>query len=247
MIVDLHGKTAVVTGGNTGIGKSIAASLNESGATVVATYFSSSFLKTGESDREIIGLQLDATDSVQVNRVFSTAANILGGKIDILINNAGGLINRVVVEEMSDEHFHQVMDVNFSSAFYCTRAVLPYMAERGRIVNIGSLAAHNGGGAGAVIYAAGKAALVGFTRGLAKELAQRKTTVNLIAPGFIADTPFHEKFTPPKVMREVIDNTPLQRAGLPGDISSAVLFLVSEMGSFITGEILNINGGLYFN
>ncbi len=152
---------------------------------------------------------LDATDSAQVDTVMAEAAQKLGGKIDILINNAGGLLGRVLTSEMSDEHFHNVMDVNFSSTFYCTRAVLPYMPDGGRIVNLSSLAAHDGGGNGSVIYSASKAAVIGFTRGMAKELGSRQITVNALAPGFIANTTFHNTFTPKLCKKPLLARLPL--------------------------------------
>ena len=246
MQLDLTGKTAVITGGNIGIGKAFSLALARCGASVVATYFTSDFEDFAEEGQTIYGLSLDATDSAQVNKVMAEAAQKLGGKIDILINNAGGLLGRVLTSEMSDEHFHNVMDVNFSSTFYCTRAVQPYMPDGGRIVNLSSLAAHDGGGNGSVIYSASKAAVIGFTRGMAKELGARRITVNALAPGFIANTTFHNTFTPDAVQQAIIGKTPLGRGGTPDDVANAALYLVSDMGSFITGELMEINGGLYF-
>lgn len=246
MNINLTGKTAVVTGGNTGIGRAFSLALARSGANVVATYFTSDFEPFAESGQIITGIPLDATDSAQVDAVMAGAAGKLGGKVNILINNAGGLLGRVLTSDMSDEHFHNVMDVNFSSTFYCTRAILPYMPDGGRIVNLSSLAAHDGGGNGSVIYSASKGAVISFTRGMAKELGPRNITVNALAPGFIADTAFHNTFTPEAVQKANISKTPLQRAGTADDVAAAALYLVSDMGSFITGEVMEINGGLYY-
>jgi len=246
MKIDLNGKTAVVTGGNTGIGRAIAQMLAQCGAQVVATYYSSQFTEFPNGAQKVVGMPLDATDSGQVDTVMAQAAETLGGAIHILVNNAGGLLARIPVTEMSDEHFHKVVDVNLSSAFYCTRAALRYMPDGGRIVNLSSLAAHDGGGHGSVIYAATKAAIIGFTRGMAKELAPRRITVNALAPGFIADTPFHNTFTPAEVQEAIVAKTPVKRGGTPEDVAYAALYLVSEMGSFVTGEVMEINGGLYF-
>jgi 3-oxoacyl-[acyl-carrier protein] reductase len=137
--------------------------------------------------------------------------------------------------------------VNLSSAFYCARAALPFMNTGwGRIVQMSSLAGRNGGGTGAVAYGAAKAGLFGFTRGLAKEVAAQGITVNAVAPGLILDTPFHEKFTPPESQQATIASLPVKRAGLPDDVAGAVLFLVSDMAGFITGEVTEINGGAWF-
>ncbi|MGB1249518.1 MAG: SDR family NAD(P)-dependent oxidoreductase [Candidatus Promineifilaceae bacterium] len=244
MQIDLTGKTAVVTGGNRGIGRSFANALAECGAQVVITTFSSELQPF--ADEKISGVHLDATDSAQVTSVMADAAATLGGKIDILINNAGGLLARVETSEMSDEHFHNVVNVNFSSAFYCTREALKFMPDGGRIINLSSLAAHDGGGGGSRIYAATKGAINSFTRGMAKELAPRNITVNAISPGFIADTPFHNTFTPANVQDIVADKTLIKRGGTPDEVAYAALYLVSQMGTYVTGEIMEINGGLYF-
>lgn len=251
MQIDLTGKTALVTGGSVGIGKSIALALAECGAHVALTYLTHP--EAGEAAAAEIRAQggtaysyhLDATDSVQVDSVMRQAATDLGGHIDILMNNAGHLVGRVKVDEMSDEHWHKVIDVNVTSAFYCTRSVLNYM-HGGRIVLNSSLAGRNGGSNGAVAYATAKAALFGLTRGLAKELAPRGITVNAVAPGFIVDTPFHETFTGVDNYQNIINTIPLKRAGVPQDVANAVLYFVSEMGAWVTGQVAEINGGAWF-
>ncbi len=253
MQIDLKGKTALVTGGNLGIGRGVALALARCGADVALTYFS--HREEGEETVKMIqgiggrayAFQLDATDSAQVNQVIDQVAETLGGHIDILMNNAGHLVGRSTIEEMSDEHWHKIMDVNVSSTFYCTRAVLPYMNRGwGRIINMSSLAARNGGGDGAVAYAASKGAIIAYTRGLAKEVAAKGITVNGVAPGLILDTPFHETFNTDAGIQGAINATPLKRGGTPADVAGAVIYFVSELGSFITGEITEINGGLYF-
>ncbi|MEM7116935.1 MAG: SDR family oxidoreductase [Chloroflexota bacterium] len=244
MEINLTGKTAVVTGGTRGIGRAISEALAKCGAQVVATNYTKEF---DPIDSDLITtMPLDATDSKAVNAVMAAAAETLGGKINILVNNAGGLLARVKTGEMSDEHFHNVMNVNFSSTFYCTRAVQQYMPDGGRIVNLSSLAAHDGGGNGSVIYSASKAAVIGFTRGMAKELGARRITVNALAPGFIANTAFHNTFTPENVQEMIVGKTPAQRGGTVDDVAYSALYLIADSGSFITGEIMEINGGLYF-
>ena len=251
MQIDLTGKTALVTGGNTGLGRAIALALAEAGADVALTYFSHPGEETAAAIRALgrksLALHLDATDSAEVNRVMPEVAATLDGHIDILVNNAGHMVGRVPIAEMSDEHWHKVIDVNLSSAFYCCRAVLPYMQTGwGRIVNMSSLAGRNGGGAGAVAYAAAKAGLLGFTRGLAKEVASLGITVNAVAPGLILETPFHDTFNTEEGKRATIATIPLRRGGVPDDVAGAVLFLVSDLASFITGETTEINGGVWF-
>lgn len=252
MQLDLSGKNALVTGGNIGIGAGISEALASCGAAVALTYFShqeaamETVARIERAGGRAFAFQLDATDSAQVNAVVNQAAEALGGEIHILINNAGHLVGRVSVAEMDDAHWHKVLDVNLSSAFYVTRATLPFMPNGGRIVNMSSLAARNGGGNGAVPYAAAKAAILGFTRGLAKELAPRNITVNALAPGFIVDTPFHETFTGVEKYDSIVAGIPLKRAGTPQDVAGAVLYYVSELGSWVTGQVAEINGGAWF-
>ena len=226
MEIQLAGRTALVTGGGSGIGAAIAVALARCGVHPFA---------------------LDATDPVQVGRVVPTAAEALGGHIDILINNAGHLVARVPFADMSAEHWRQVMAVNLDSAFYVTRAVLPFMQGGwGRLINMSSLAGRNGGGAGASAYATAKAGLMGLTRALAKELGPRGITVNALAPGLILDTAFHATFTPPEAIRATVASLPVGFGGQPDDVAGAVVYLVSDLGRFVTGEVVEINGGAWF-
>lgn len=252
MDINLTGKTALITGGNVGIGAGIAKRLAGCGATIAITYYShqSEAADTVGAIRAQGGraemFYLDATDSAQVAQVVAQAADSLEGRIVILVNNAGHLVDRVDICDMSDEHWHKVIDVNLSSAFYCTREALKVMPDGGRIVNMSSLAARNGGGNGTASYAASKAGVIGLTRGLAKELAPRRITVNALAPGFIVDTPFHETFTGQENYAGIISGIPLGVAGLPDDVAGAVLYFVSDLGKWVTGQIAEINGGAWF-
>jgi 3-oxoacyl-[acyl-carrier protein] reductase len=249
--IDLTGKKALVTGGAVGIGRSIALRLAECGADIALT----SWIHDSSEVRarlEAYGVRVftaraDLTSSADANQVVAAAADALGGRIDFLVNSVGGLVGRVPVKDMEDSHWHQVLDLNLSTVFYCSRAVLPFMTSPGgRIVSVSSLAAHTGGGAGAVAYGASKAGVLGFTRGLAKELGPEGITVNAVAPGLILDTPFHERFTPPDAQRRAIDEIPVGRPGQPIDVANAVVYLVSELGSFVNGEVIEINGGAWF-
>lgn len=253
MELNLSGKTAFVTGGNIGIGRAVSLTLARCGADIALTYFSHS--KEGEEtvkaiqnmDRKAFAFQLDATNGKQVREVTGQVAKTLGGHIDILINNAGHLVGRSPIVDMTDEHWFQTINVNLTSTFFCTRAVLPFMTTGwGRIVNMSSLAARNGGGNGATAYAASKGAIIAFTRGLCKEVAAQGITVNAVAPGLILETPFHETFNTETGIQAAINSTPLKRGGTPDDVANTILYFVSDLGSFITGEIAEINGGMYF-
>ncbi|WP_020574407.1 SDR family NAD(P)-dependent oxidoreductase [Actinopolymorpha alba] len=251
MELDLSGKSALVTGGATGIGRGVALALAAAGADVAVTYRSHDGAQVAKEiadlGRRSAAYELDATDSGQVDQVIDEAAAALGGQLTILVNNAGGLIGRTPIATMTDEHWHQVIDVNLFSAFACSRSALRHLPDNGRIINISSLAARNGGGRGAVAYAAAKAGMHGLTRGLAKELGPRGITVNAVAPGLILDTPFHEAFTPAAEQQAAVDSTPLRRAGFPDDVAGAVLYLASDLGAFTTGAVLDLNGGTYFS
>jgi 3-oxoacyl-[acyl-carrier protein] reductase len=253
MEISLSGKTAFVTGGNIGIGRAVSLAFARCGADVALTYYShrDEGEKTAEAIKQMgckaFAFQLDATDAPQVNQVVGRAAEALGGHIDILMNNAGHLVGRSTIADMTDEHWFRTINVNLTSTFFCTRAVLPFMNSGwGRIINMSSLAARNGGGPGATAYAASKSAIIAFTYGLCKEVAERGITVNAVAPGLILDTPFHETFNTNEGIKAAINSIPLKRGGTPDDVANTVLYFASELGSFITGEIAEINGGMYF-
>ena len=250
-MIDLSGKTALVTGGGVGIGRAVAVALARAGADVALTYLSHDGHDTVREiqvmGRTGLAFRLDACCSAEVDGVCAEAATAFRGHIDILVNNAGGLVGRVPISEASDEHWRHVLDVNLSSAFYCTRAVLRHMTTGwGRIVNVSSLAAHTGGSGGAVPYAAAKAGLIAFTRGLAKEVAPRGITVNAVAPGLILGTPFHQTFSTAASQQDAIAATPLKRAGTPEEVAAVVLYFASDLAAFVTGDTAEINGGTWF-
>ena len=250
MSTDLSNTTALVTGGGVGIGRRIAIRLARAGARVAVTY------RNHEPDAELVSaiaanshpmiVQLDATSEVDVAE-FATTISGQFGTLDILVNNVGGLVKRATLAQLDLELWRTVMAVNVDSTYLVTRALLPSITrERGRVINIASLAGHNGGGPGALAYATSKAAVFGFTRGLAREVAPDGITVNALAPGFIEDTPFHETFTTAEARAATIAAIPLGRAGIPDDVASAVEWLASPESSFVTGSVIDINGGQYF-
>ncbi len=244
---DLSGKRALVTGGSVGIGRAVALALAAAGADVGITYLTHDGAPVLQSLRELqrraCAVQLDATDSGAVRRVVEEIAGTLGG-LDILVNNAGGLIRRSPIAEMEDDLWNGVLGLNLSSAFYASRAAIPLMAGGwGRIVNIASIAGRHGSAAGNVAYGTAKAGMLGFTRGLAKEVAAQGITVNAVTPGLILDTPFHDVFNTPAGIEKAIEGIPVRRGGTPDEVAAAVLYLASPEAAFITGAVLDINGG----
>ena len=178
-----------------------------------------------------------------MERVVATTLERFG-KIDVLITNSGGLLQRSKVADCTRELWDQALAVNLTSMFLCCRAVLPHMerAGHGCIITMSSLAAHDGGGFGAAHYAASKGGVITFTKALAKEMGPSGIRVNSIAPGLIA-TRFHDRFSTPEGRQATVERTPLRREGQPQDVADAALFLASPQASFITGATIEVNGG----
>jgi 3-oxoacyl-[acyl-carrier protein] reductase len=245
----LYGTVALVTGGAVGIGREIAVRLAEDGADVALTYLShrpdEALAGIHALGRRAQAVQVDATDPEAVAAAVDEVVRELG-TVGVLVNNAGGLVGRVPLADMSTDHWHRVLDVNLSSAFFFLRATAPQMPAGGRIINIGSLAGDNGGSTGAAAYAAAKAGLAGLTRAAAKEFAPAGITVNAVAPGFIDQTPFHATFSTAASIDAMTRSTAVGRPGLPSEVAHTVSFLASPGAGFITGAVLDINGGTYF-
>jgi 3-oxoacyl-[acyl-carrier protein] reductase len=246
----VRGKTALITGGASGIGRAISEAFGKEGANVVLTYLTS---EAGAKEvvsgieaagRRAVALKADLAVESEVQRVVQATVEQFGG-IDILVANAGGLIQRSRVADCSLELWDRALAINLTSVFLCCRAVLPYMerAGHGVIITMTSLAAHNGGNNGATHYAAAKGGVLTFTRALAKEVGPLGIRVNGIAPGLIA-TQFHDRFSTPESRQATVNSTPLRREGLAEDVAGAALFLASPYADFITGETIEVNGGL---
>jgi 3-oxoacyl-[acyl-carrier protein] reductase len=226
---DLAGRVAVVTGTGHGIGAAIARALEEHGATVHGC------------DKDTV----DVTDSEQVH---AFVAGI--GTVDILINNAGGVVGQVgrPLEDVSDDDWRVIVDTNLMSTFFCTRAVVPGMkgSGYGRIVNISSGAGRSVSLTGIQAYASAKAAQIGFTRQMAHELGRFGITVNSIAPGFVLSNPTTERQWESygeDGQQALLEKIATRRLGLPEDIANGVLFFVSDASSWVTGQVISIDGG----
>lgn len=246
-MIDVTERVAVVTGASRGIGRDTALALARAGADLVLLARSEDRLRAVAEEIERLGrralpLRADVTVAEQVTAAV-TEAKRQYGRIDILVNNAGitrdGLLLR-----MKREDWDAVIETNLTSVYLCCQAVLPHMlrARYGRIINITSVLGQMGG-AGSTNYAASKAGIIGFTKALAREVASRNITVNAIAPGFI-ETAMTEALDE-KRRQELIASIPLGRVGEGRDVAAGVVFLASEAAGYITGQVLNINGGIY--
>ncbi|MCM3713494.1 SDR family NAD(P)-dependent oxidoreductase [Halalkalibacter oceani] len=249
MKIELNGQVAIVTGASTGIGAAVAKGLAEAGAQVVVNY-NNSKEKAEEVVSEIerkggraIAVQADVSRKEEVEALFAQTVDTYG-KLNLLINNAGGLLKRTAIEEMEEELWDRVFEVNAKSVFLCSKQAIPLLKQQGggKIINLSSQAARNGGGGGSIAYASSKGAVSTFTKGLAKELASANILVNGIAPGIIA-TPFHDRYTPEEMRAKMQMQIPLGREGTPEECVGAVLFLASEAADYMTGEMIEVNGG----
>lgn len=246
------GQMALVTGAGVGIGRATAIALARDGADVALHCHASKDGAT-EAAREIEAMGrralvvcADLTNSVHAARCVAEVEHHFG-RIDILVNNAGGILGRHPLVDMPEQFFHDVMNVNVLSTFLCCQAVARGMIarKRGAIVNMTSLAAHNGGGPGAAVYAASKAAIQTLTKAWAKELAPHGIRMNAVSPGLIGGTPFHRDFTAPDAFAAATKTIPLGRAGEPEDVAKVIAFLASDDASFLVGETIEINGGMF--
>ncbi|MBO6304054.1 MAG: 3-oxoacyl-[acyl-carrier-protein] reductase [Selenomonadaceae bacterium] len=243
----LEGKIALVTGASRGIGRAIALKLAAEGAKVAVNYAGNveganevkKAIEDAGGEAVVIGANVSKSDDAE--KMVNEVAEKFGG-IDILVNNAG-ITRDGLLARMKNEDFDAVIDTNLKGVFYTARAAAKIMmkARKGRIINMASVVGITGN-AGQANYSAAKAGVIGFTKTVAKELAGRGITVNAIAPGFIETD--MTAVVPEKAKDAMLQSIPVKRAGKPEDVANAVLFLASDMSSYITGQVLNVDGGM---
>ncbi len=245
------GKVAFITGGARDIGRQVSLKLAAGGAKVCINYHGNAeaaaetlqLIKAAGGEAMLV--QGDMTKSADVKKAVEACVDAYGNVIHVLVNVAGGIMGRKVLADIDEAFWDSVIAVNLKSAFLVTKAVVPYMTEKGAIVNFSSQAARDGGGFGALAYASAKGAVLTMTRGLAKELGPKGIRVNCVSPGMI-NTTFHNTFTKPEVRTHVAAATPLRREGEAGEVGDLAVYLASDAASFINGESVEINGGTYF-
>jgi len=247
---DLKGKKVLVTGASSGIGAATAVMFSEQGCFVGVHYYTSKdggekTLARVKENGDGVLLCADVRDQKQVNEMVEQFAKE-AHSIDILINNAGSLIERQPFETATAQYHDDIYATNVRSILLVTKAALPYLKKtKGNIVNVGSVAGHTGGAGGSGIYAGTKGAVGTETLGMAKEFAPYGIRVNSVFPGLI-ETPFHDKFSTPEFVQSFAERTPLGRNGTAEDVAKAILFLASnDAAGFITGEYIAVNGGFY--
>jgi len=249
---DFSGKTALVTGASRGIGAATALALARAGASHVVIHYNSyrdgaeavlEQIRAAGADGELIQADLGRIAGIEQ---CVAAIRQQAPEVDILINNAGSLVKRAPLSDCSSELFDTVMNLNVKSVWMITQAVAPAMIARktGVVVNVSSIAARTGGGPGATVYAAAKAAVSTMTRGMARELAPKGIRVNAISPGTV-DNYFHEQFSTREMLDRVVAQTPLGRLATNEEMADVIVFLCSEASRYIVGQTIEVNGGMY--
>ena len=245
------GKVAWVTGSSKGMGQAIAIGFAEEGCDVIVHY------NSGEDDarevvqrieglgRETLLVGGDVSNAADVKKMTAKIEDRFG-RVDVLVNNAGSMVERSTLADMTEEVWDKVMDVNLKSVYLCSQAVLPMMKRQGggRIVNITSVSARNGGSPNSLAYSTAKGGVSTMTRAVAKDLVSDNILVNAVAPGRM-DTAFHDQFSSSEKREVAAQGIPLKREGTPEEVVGAVLYLASPGASYVVGEVIEVNGGLW--
>jgi len=252
MVTDLKNKVVLITGASTGIGAAAARAFAEQGSKVAVHYNASKEaaekvareVKSAGGEALLVGG--DVTKSANVKRIVAdTLAGF--GRIDVLVNNAGGLVQRTKIEDYSEDFLHQVLDLNVIQVAMFMHEVVPAMRKQGggNIINVSSIAARHGGGGGAIVYAGAKGFISTATKGWAKELVGDKIRVNAVSPGVIT-TPFHERYSTAEQLKAMQATIPMNRLGTAEETAGTFIYLASDaMSGYVTGQVIEVNGGQY--
>jgi 3-oxoacyl-[acyl-carrier protein] reductase len=252
MATDLKNKVVLITGASTGIGAAAARAFAEQGSKVVVHYNASKEAaekvarEVQSAGGEALLVAGDVTKSANIKRIVAdTLAGF--GRIDVLVNNAGGLVQRTKIEDYSEDFLHQVLDLNVIQVAMFMHEVVPAMRKQGggNIINVSSIAARHGGGGGAIVYAGAKGFISTATKGWAKELVGDKIRVNAVSPGVIT-TPFHERYSTAEQLKAMQATIPMNRLGTAEECAGTFIYLASDqMSGYVTGQVIEVNGGQY--
>jgi len=252
MATDLKNKVVLITGASTGIGAAAARAFAEHGSKVAVHYNASKEaaekvareVKSAGGEALLVGG--DVTKSANIKRIVAdTLAGF--GRIDVLVNNAGGLVQRTKIEDYSEDFLHQVLDLNVIQVAMFMHEVVPAMRKQGggNIINVSSIAARHGGGGGAIVYAGAKGFISTATKGWAKELVGDNIRVNAVSPGVIT-TPFHERYSTAEQLKAMQATIPMNRLGTAEETAGTFIYLASDaMSGYVTGQVIEVNGGQY--
>jgi 3-oxoacyl-[acyl-carrier protein] reductase len=252
MATDLKNKVVLITGASTGIGAAAARAFAEQGSKVVVHYNASKEAaekvarEVKSAGGEALLVSGDVTKSANIKRIVAdTLAGF--GRIDVLVNNAGGLVQRTKIEDYTEDFLHQVLDLNVIQVAMFMHEVVPAMRKQGggNIINVSSIAARHGGGGGAIVYAGAKGFISTATKGWAKELVGDKIRVNAVSPGVIT-TPFHERYSTAEQLKAMQATIPMNRLGTAEETAGTFIYLASDaMSGYVTGQVIEVNGGQY--